>query len=300
MLGPVPGTKLVELLNAGEIDGRTEIAPMGSSAFKRLAEVDFFKVHYAKAEAKRRVDLAAAADRAVASKRRNVKIAVIGGVALTLAVGAAIGAQYLAIHNPWANSDELAAADISVEAPTITVARAYVDDEELVDYPSGSRPASGRTAPRPSSVARPDSKPEGTTPAGAAAASARSSEKPDKPKSVASTSSRPAKTTVDDDGLEMAQFDQAAINSVVATKQKSLFPCFVEEAKRTPGLAERIPLEFVIGNDGRVAKLWVDHPRFKTGPLYECLLGELKKWPFKPYEGERATVNLSFNIGKKR
>ncbi len=55
----------------------------------------------------------------------------------------------------------------------------------------------------------------------------------------------------------------------------------------------------VVGNDGRVAQLWVDHPQLKKGPLFDCLLGEMKKWPFKPYTGERATVNLAFTIGKK-
>ncbi len=47
-----------------------------------------------------------------------------------------------------------------------------------------------------------------------------------------------------------------------------------------------------------MARLWVDHPEFKEGSLKECLFRELQKWPFKPYEGERATVGLSFKIGK--
>ena len=64
------------------------------------------------------------------------------------------------------------------------------------------------------------------------------------------------------------------------------------------GLAERIPIEFVIGNDGQVKKLWVDHPRFADGALQECLMKELQRWPFRPYEGQQATVGLSFTIGK--
>lgn len=299
VLGPVPGTRLVEMLNANEIDGRTEVAPMGSTSFKRLAEVDFFKVHYAKAEAKRRVDAAAEADRAVQAKSRTVKIAVIGGVAFALVIAAALVARHLAIHNPWKDADELALADISVEAPTITVARAYVDEEDLVEYPTGGRPP----ATRPTTATAQPKAP--TTPTETAAVAKPPPTRPDRPpKTVAAaTTTRPPKVTdpsADPDGMQMAQFDQEAINSVVAAQQKKLYPCFIDEAKRTPGLAERIPLEFVIGNEGRVVKLWVDHPRFKTGPLYDCLFRELKKWPFKAYEGERATVNLSFNIGKKR
>jgi hypothetical protein len=54
----------------------------------------------------------------------------------------------------------------------------------------------------------------------------------------------------------------------------------------------------VVGNDGKVVKLWVDHPKYSEGPLSQCLLRELQKWPFKPYPGEQATVSLSFTIGK--
>ena len=39
-------------------------------------------------------------------------------------------------------------------------------------------------------------------------------------------------------------------------------------------------------------------PDFKTGTLPECLLKELQRWPFKPYQGEQATVGLQFKIGK--
>lgn len=292
VLGPVPGTKLVEMLFAGEIDGRTEVAPMGSGtpAFKRLAEVDFFKVHYAKSEAKRRVEVAAAQDQAKQAKSRNVRLAVIGGIALALAAGAAMAARYFAIHNPFQSADDLAFADISVDPPTITVARAHLDDEELVDYPGAGNGAA---------KVRPKTTPAETAGSHTAVAKA---ERPERAKAIGSATkaARMSAAADDPDGMQMAEFDQAAINSVVAQKQKSLFPCFKEEAQRTPGLAAKIPLEFVIGNDGRVAKLWIDNPHFKSGPLYECLLRELQKWPFKPYEGERATVNLSFNIGVKR
>jgi hypothetical protein len=102
------------------------------------------------------------------------------------------------------------------------------------------------------------------------------------------------------DGLQMGvEFDQGAINKVVATSQRTLFRCFKEEAERRPDFAAKVPIEFVIGNDGRVTKLWVDHPQLKQGPLYQCLLTELQKWPFKPYKGSLASVGLAFTVGKK-
>ena len=94
----------------------------------------------------------------------------------------------------------------------------------------------------------------------------------------------------------MAKFDQGTINTVVKAHQRTLFPCLAQINK--PGVMQKIPIEFVIGNNGHVNKVWVDHPDYKTGALPECLLKELQKWPFKNYEGEQATVSLSFNIGK--
>ncbi len=299
----------MELLYAGTLDGRSDVAPMGSSEFRPLGQVDFFKIHVAKAEAKQRVDMADAQDRVQQARRRNLRLALIGGIALVLAVGAGVAATQLAIHNPWKDPDELAFADISMDPPVISVARAQGADEELIAYPGRELPPKSTPKPASDTAAAPPAPTKGTPAKSAATspgqqAAGTQPARPARPgkRAVASAAaSRPVEDPSDPDGLLLApQFDMAAINSVVASKQKSLFPCFQEEAKRTSGLAAKIPLEFVIGNDGRVAQLWVDHPQFKTGPLFECLFGELKKWPFKAYEGERATVSLSFNIGKKR
>jgi hypothetical protein len=262
------------MLFDGALDGRSEICPLGSSRFQPLGEVDQFKVHWARAEAKARVDQSAAQDRAQQNRRRNLRLAAISSVAVALAVGAGVLATWLAIHKPWKDADELAFADISMDPPVISVARAQRADEELIAWPGRELPP--RTA-TPAKPVRPGRRP------GSAANPKGGGEDPSDP-----------------DGLAMRpQFDMTSINAVVASKQKSLVPCFEDEVKRTPGLAEKIPLEFVVGNDGRVSALWIDNPRFKTGPLHECLFAELKKWPFKTYEGERASVSLSFNIGKK-
>jgi hypothetical protein len=278
VIGPIPATKIVEMLYAGQIDGRTDVARMGSHQFQPLANEEIFRVHHAKAEAKRRVDVAAAAEGSRLARRRNRKVAAVTIVALVLAAGAAFVARHFAIHNPFKDSDELAFADISVDPPTVTAARARASDEELVDW----LPASRR--------------------GGQGTASSRGGDK--RAPAGVGRNARPVSTTSneadDPDGMQMAQFDKSAINGVVSVKQKSLYPCFIQERERTPTLEGKVPIEFVVGNDGRVATLWVDHPQFKSGPLYDCLLRELQKWPFKAYEGERATVGLSFNIPKKR
>src|ERR671931_417883 len=89
VIGPIPATKIVEMLYAGQIDGRTDVARMGSLNFQPLASEEVFRVHHAKAEAKRRVDAAAAAEPATLARRRNRNVAAVTIVALLLAAGAA-------------------------------------------------------------------------------------------------------------------------------------------------------------------------------------------------------------------
>ncbi|AKF81477.1 hypothetical protein SAMN05443572_107274 [Myxococcus fulvus] len=282
VLGPVSGSVIVEKLKTGELTPESPLALAGERDFHPMREVEPFKVHVALSEARARVDAAVLVER----EKNHKRVLVLGGVAAGLAlVLGSVGiyvARNAAVHG-WFGEDEF--EGIEMEAPVIRVAQARQDDEELFDYPTHG-------------AARPNT-PAGTKPTGASTG---------KPTALASTSRtderrppRPAGSVgTDPDGMEVAQqFDQSAINRVVAGNKSTLFKCFKEEAERSPGLAAKIPLEFVIGNDGKVNKLWVDNPQFKKGPLYECLLTELQKWPFRAYEGERATVGLSFNIGKR-
>jgi hypothetical protein len=282
VLGPIPAAVIVDRLYAGEIDGRTEVAPMGHPTFKRLAEVDIFRVHLAKAEAKLRVDKLAHEHEAKNVRTRNAKIGVVAVICGVVAIGAGTAAWYLAIHKPWADADELAFAEISVEPPTITLA-SKSSNEELVEYAmegdKSGRKVTERIAER-TKVAQNDKVP----------GEKRSAEK---------LAQRPGKVGEEDpEGMKTESFDRSVIDRVVKSKQTTLYPCLIEEAKRRPGLSAKIPIEFVIGNDGRVNKLWVDNPDFKTGSLPECLLKELQRWPFKAYQGEQATVGLQFKIGK--
>jgi outer membrane biosynthesis protein TonB len=94
-----------------------------------------------------------------------------------------------------------------------------------------------------------------------------------------------------------AQWDPADIEAVVAREQRRLAPCLRQEAARSTGFRGEIPIEFAIGNDGRVEKLWIDEPRFKAGPLHACLLEALRAWRFKPFPGQRPVVSLAFRVG---
>ncbi len=267
VLGPLSGPELVKRLYEGALDGQTEVTLVGTHHFQRVSETEALRLVLAKAQAKWRVDAMDRQVRERARKVRNARLVVVAGVAAVGAAGAWAGARYLAVHNPWRKDS--GEPTISVEAPTITLARARGRDEDLVAYPLDRAAGPSR------------SKAAGSGPARGATHGAGQPSEPDS------------------DGLATApQFDRAAIMAVVAQKQRALYPCFAEEARRAPGLSARIPVEFTIGNDGHVTKVWVDHAQYQEGPLPDCLLRELQKWPFRPYEGERANVGLSFTVGR--
>ncbi|MBX7097361.1 MAG: AgmX/PglI C-terminal domain-containing protein [Myxococcaceae bacterium] len=274
ILGPVPPKQIVDKIYAGELDGRSEIQQVGSDGFRPLAMVETFKVHLAKADAKRRVDRHAEASERDRLKRRTVAI-IITAVVLVLIAGAVVfGGSYLAVHTPGRSAEDLYAELISVDPPVIGKARQRSGDEELIDYPGlpgGKKPATG--GQRPSNPGNPG---------------------------VPRSPGAGSKTTDpgdDPDGMQTAKIDQDAINAVVKANQRSLFPCLAAIGK--PASPQKIPIEFSIGGNGRVSKVWVDHPEYKNGPLPECLLGQLQKWPFKPHEGENVNVSLAFTVGNK-
>ncbi len=278
VLGPITASQVVEKLYTGELTPDSLVAPAGEREFRNLRDTAAFQVHIARFEAQGRVAQTMLVEQARNQKRVKVLAGVAAGVALLLGVTGWYLARNAAVYGLFGATEE--GDGITMDPPTIRLAQARADDEDLFAYPTNDPRRPDRPAGQGSASGK----------SGGAVASAAVGNRPPRTGSV----------STDPDGLEMAQqFDQGAINRVVAGNQSKLFHCFKEEAERTPGLAAKIPMEFVIGNDGRVAKLWVDNPQFKQGPLYECLLAELKKWPFKAYDGERATVGLSFNIGKR-
>jgi hypothetical protein len=290
VLGPLTGRQLVEKLYTGELSADTLVAPPGARDFARVGDVEAFKVHVARALAKAKVDAELRIQRQAALKKRLIIGSAAGVAGLIAIIIVVTVARRAAVYGP---GDEDEFDGISVELPTITLAKASLGDEELIDYPTMAprppdKPATATTEPKPKppGTTPPDTKTPGTS---ASAVASRPDKKP-----APTVSSEP-------DGLQMGvEFDQANIDKVVKGNQNSLRRCLKEEAERKPGFAARIPIEFVIGNDGRVSKLWVDHPQLKQGQLYDCFFSELRKWPFKPYKGQLASVSLAFSVGVKR
>jgi hypothetical protein len=283
LFGPVEPDRVRELLYRGEIDAHTPVAgPDG--AWRTLGAVPEFLVDVKKAEAQLRVEREVTGARDLARRKAALRGGAAVGGALALAVLVALGAVWLARAKPWRSRSALLedfGGGIAIVSPARIggTSRQREDEIDLGDLP----PIPG--APGGSRSARPSAPAGGR---GAAAGRGLSS---------ASPSGAPASGSIGEGGdLVSAQYDEAAIQEVVSREQRTLVPCLKEASRAEPGFAGDIPVEFAIGNDGRVARLWVDEPRFRAGPLHACMLRVLQAWKFRPFPGQRPTVSLSFRV----
>ncbi len=285
LFGPVPAKVLLDKLYGGEVTGDTPIAPEGEGqAFKRLREVPFFVVHVAKAEAKLRVDGEKQRHEAGEQRKGRAKLVATVVLALAAAGGAAYGVYWMVASRAF---DESAAEldDIAIESspPLITLAENAprpTDEEELLDYvdaekaPAGGKPAAG--------TGKPSGKPGATgAPSG-------------KPAVAGATTKKP----FDEENITETRYDQGAINRVVEQSKAKLHVCLKQQVGREPGFRGEVPISFTVDNNGRVGKLWLDKPGYKSGPLFDCMKAKLAEWRFPSFEGERPSVSLSFRVGK--
>ncbi len=97
--------------------------------------------------------------------------------------------------------------------------------------------------------------------------------------------------------LVATQFDAARIQDVVSRQQRTLAPCLRAEAERTPGFSGEVPLEFTIGNEGKVVRVVIQDPRLRQGPLRDCFERVLQGWSFDRFPGQRPSVALVFKVG---
>jgi len=291
VLGPVSAEQLVQQLYSGELDGQTPISRVGEGRFRLLGEVDAFRKDVARAAVRARVRQELAADAERRAKTRARRFGISAGAVVLSAALAFLGGRWLALDNPFKSPTSAAYSGLEVSLEGVRAAAARVQDAQgdMVESPYVAPPPGAK---RP--VEKPVQDPAKLDPVQKAPAAVASAQPGTRP-----AAGRRAEDAADPDGLQTGQFDRNSINLVVSAHKKTLHGCLVAEAERRPGLSAKIPIEFVIGNDGKVNKVWVDHPSFQGGSLPECLLRELRKWPFKPYPGEQATVSLSFKIGQQ-
>ena len=262
VFGPIDSRALAAMLYRGEIDGRTLVST-GEGSWRPVAEVAEFLVHAKKAKAALRVEREVTGARLLRARRNRRRAVVIALFAVLIVAGAVGGALHLARRSRATSpllEDFGAGLRIASAARVGVTARATTEDEFEVplDAPTGNVPAQRRRPAR--------------TPA--------------------------AGGSVDGGELVAAQFDGRRIQAVVGREQRSLVPCFRDEAARSPDFRGDVPIEFTIGNDGRVGRIWIDEPRFRDGALRECLARALAGWRFDPFPGQRPTVSLAFGMGR--
>ena len=295
LLGPVAYEDLVEEIEAGNVGPTAVVCQQGSgSEFRPIGEEPLFMVALAKAEARQKVE---AQHRDAVSTRRKAAGLNAAVIVLAAAVGVllmGLGARWLAVNRPWERKVVLPDPIITDEMPVIALAAgrgASGDDDEGMAYPVGGKPSqeSGKSAQA--------QQPQGT--AVASAARPHDAKKPASP--PARSAARQSKAGRD--GLSSQQeWDEDAIQRIVASKKKTLHPCLTAEAHRqsesNPTWSARIPLEFTIANSGRVSKLWIDHHEYKDSgsELYKCMFKTLSTWKFPAYSGEQANISLAFNV----
>ena len=268
VFGPVDSRTLAAMLYRGELDAGTPIST-GDGSWRPIGEVPTFLLHTRKAAAALRVEREVTGARQLRARADRVRLLAFAAAALVL-VGAAVGVAVLVASRRARDTSPLledfgAGIRIASAARVGVSGRAVAEEgfEVPLDAPGGSG------APAPHRRAHPPA-----------------------------PGPRAASGTAEGGEIVAASFDAGRIRAVVGREQRSLAPCFRAEADRSPEFRGEVPIEFAIGNDGRVAQLWIDEPRFKEGPLRECLVKALAAWRFEPFPGQRPTVSLAFGIGR--
>jgi hypothetical protein len=266
VFGPVDSRGIAALLYRGEIDGTTPVSA-GDGTWRNLSEISIFLVHAKKAEAALRVEREVTGARLLRARKRRRKLALAIAAVVVLVAGSVGGVLWLTRDRGKTSAllEDFGAGIRIASAARVGVSRRE-PSEDLVEVTLAG-PEADRTVRRPARRATP------------AAASAGSG-------------------AVEGGDLVLAQFDERKIQTVVGREQRTLAPCFRAEAARSPEFEGDVPIEFAIGNDGRVVQLWIDEPRFKQGSLRDCLQSALAGWRFDPFPGQRPTVSLAFRIGR--
>jgi hypothetical protein len=258
--GPVDGRHLAELLYRGEL-AAASLVSSGDGRWQPVSHVPQFLLHVKKAEAALRVEQEVTGARALRARQARTRLIGLALGAAGLVGGAGGLAAWLGRggeHSPLLDDF---GGGISISVP----ARIGV---------TGAAVGQGEVAVTPDAPAAPpvnDTRPASLAPG-----------------------ARPA----DGGELVATQFDAARIQEVVGRQQRTLAPCLREESGRSPGFAGEVPLEFTIGNEGRVVRVVIQDPRLRQGPLRDCFERALAGWTFDTFPGQRPSVALVFKVGR--
>jgi hypothetical protein len=266
LFGPLPARQIIEKMYAGELSGETLVSPSDQEgAFSRLREVPFFAVHVAKAEAKLRVKRDSDEFKTKEALGFRLRTAVVVGLILGTLGLAGGGAYTLVIDRHQRLQREIDEIPITANPPELSATEGSAAGDSEVSVPA------------PGTAAAP----------GAARRARRSG-------AMEATAGHPG----GGDGLAAINFDKNSIIGAEVRQKSQLIPCIKQELQRTPTFRGDIRFTVAVGNEGKVAKLWMDDSQFKEGPLQQCFWQRMSGWRFASYEGERATLSDSFRVGR--
>jgi hypothetical protein len=261
--GPVEGRLLAGLLYRGELVAASLVST-GDGSWQPVAHVPQFLLHVKKAEAALRVEQEVTGARALRARRSRTRTAGLLVGALAVVGGAGGLALWLGRggdHSPLLD-DFGAGISISVPARVGVAGRGDAGEVEVAVVPDAP-------TQRPGSGSRP-----------------------------ATAASAPTGAQADGGELVATQFDSGRIQEVVSRQQRTLAPCLRAEAERAPDFAGEVPLEFTIGNEGKVVRVVIPDPRMRQGALRDCFERILSGWTFDRFPGQRPSVALVFKVGK--
>jgi hypothetical protein len=260
VFGPVPLPVLLEQIYGGAIGPDSPVAH-GEGEFRPLKDLPEFTLHLAKASAKLKVEAETAVRHAVERRGRNSRWAVTLGLIATALVGAGGGALWWVQERHRRLLLEIDEIPITSSPPELTLAdQSGTRGPDEVALPGPLQPAK---RPRP-----------GGGSGGAAGG-----------KGAADLAVSPS-------------FDKGGLISAEVRQRGNLIPCIKQELGRQPNFRGEIRFSFAVGNDGRVAKLWLEDPALRDGPLRTCFESAMGAWHFGAYEGERATLSDAFHVGR--
>jgi hypothetical protein len=260
VFGPVPLRILIEQIYAGELDGEGQVS-RAEGEFRLLKDLPEFTLHLAKASAKLKVEEETRVRRQEERRGRNSRWAVILGLATVALGGAGAGALWWVQARHRLLLQEIDEIPITSTPPELTLPdqTGARGAEDEVALP-GPVPQAAPRRPRPSGSA-------GTAKAG-------------------------------EDLVTSTSFDQGSLISAEIRQRGSLIPCIKQELGRQPNFRGEIRFSFAVGNDGRVAKLWLDDAALRDGPIKSCFESAMSAWHFGAYQGERATLSDAFRVGR--
>ncbi|MGC8928622.1 MAG: AgmX/PglI C-terminal domain-containing protein [Myxococcota bacterium] len=290
LYGPVPSQVIADMINKGILNANSEVA-IEDGEWKKIKDIQQFNQFVIQYEARKRREAIEREERR--QKRLSILVLIIkitSGLLLLsiLGMGGYFGYKKFISSRKTANPP---VEDDSIEITGVTM------DEWLEKHPPLVALGTKKIETRAEEQKVEDKKEREVTKRGKNIKERKGSRETEKGTKVAKVDI-PEKSLNDPNMPE--QLTDAEIYEMIQKNISKLFICIKEEIQRTPDLRGELLIEFVIKNDGRIADLKIEDPRFQSGPMYDCFLKKLMMWKFRAFYGERKIVKYPFYIKSKK